>query len=95
MELLVLKTLLSTVPSISLQIHGDCLLQIVRTCYNIYLGSKNILNQMTGELSVLSLFRFHLHCPVVVLVFCAMGLAMLDVNFDEEVYLNVLAFCIW
>ncbi|PRQ21718.1 putative mon2, dimerization and cyclophilin-binding domain-containing protein [Rosa chinensis] len=64
MDLLVLKMLLSVVASISLQIHSDCLLQIVRTCYNIYLGSKNILNKTKGERSVLSLFRFHLHCPV-------------------------------
>ncbi|PRQ20160.1 putative mon2, dimerization and cyclophilin-binding domain-containing protein [Rosa chinensis] len=68
MDLLVLKKLLSVVASISLQIHDDCLLQIVRTCYNIYLGSKNILNKTKGERSVLSLFRFHLHCPVVYLL---------------------------
>ncbi|CAH8251076.1 unnamed protein product [Arabidopsis lyrata] len=42
LELLVLKTLLPAVTSISLRIHGDSLLQIVRTCYGIYLGSRNV-----------------------------------------------------
>ncbi|KAM5554931.1 brefeldin A-inhibited guanine nucleotide-exchange protein 2 [Rosa sericea] len=55
MELLVLKTLLSAVTSISLRIHGDCLLQIVRTCYDIYLGSKNIVNQTTAKASLIQM----------------------------------------
>ncbi|XP_010277401.1 PREDICTED: brefeldin A-inhibited guanine nucleotide-exchange protein 2 [Nelumbo nucifera] len=52
-ELMVLKTLLSAVTSISLRIHGDCLLQIVRTCYDIYLGSKNVVNQTTAKASLI------------------------------------------
>jgi len=51
-ELLVLKTLLSAVTSVSLRIHGDCLLQIVRTCYDVYLGSKNVVNQTTAKASL-------------------------------------------
>lgn len=51
-ELLVLKTLLSGVTSTSLRIHGDCLLQAVRTCYNVYLGSKNVVNQTTAKASL-------------------------------------------
>lgn len=54
-ELLVLKTLLSAVTSISLRIHGDCLLQIVRTCYDIYLGSKNVVNQTTAKASLIQM----------------------------------------
>ncbi|MBA0755247.1 hypothetical protein Gogos_021520 [Gossypium gossypioides] len=54
-ELLVLKTLLSAVTSISLRIHGDCLLQIVRTCYDIYLGSKNVVNQTTAKASLVQM----------------------------------------
>ncbi|XVF22695.1 hypothetical protein REPUB_Repub12eG0193100 [Reevesia pubescens] len=54
-ELLVLKTLLSAVTSISLRIHGDCLLQIVRTCYDIYLGSKNVVNQTTAKASLIQI----------------------------------------
>ncbi|KAJ6955221.1 brefeldin A-inhibited guanine nucleotide-exchange protein 2-like [Populus alba x Populus x berolinensis] len=54
-ELLVLKTLLSAVTSISLRIHGDCLLQIVRTCYDIYLGSKNVINQTTAKASLIQM----------------------------------------
>lgn len=55
MELTVLKTLLSAVTSISLRIHGDCLLQIVRTCYDIYLGSKNVVNQTTAKASLIQM----------------------------------------
>lgn len=55
MELSVLKTLLSAVTSISLRIHGDCLLQIVRTCYDIYLGSKNVVNQTTAKASLVQM----------------------------------------
>ena len=54
-ELLVLKTLLSAVTSISLRIHGDCLLLIVRSCYVIYLGSKNVVNQTTAKASLIQM----------------------------------------
>lgn len=55
LELLVLKTLLSAVTSISLRIHGDCLLQIVKTCYDIYLDSKNVVNQTTAKASLIQM----------------------------------------
>ena len=55
LELLVLKTLLSAVTSISLRIHGDCLLQIVKTCYDIYLDSKNVINQTTAKASLIQM----------------------------------------
>ncbi|CAL9240962.1 unnamed protein product [Arabidopsis halleri] len=58
LELLVLKTLLTAVTSISLRIHGDSLLQIVRTCYGIYLGSKNVVNQATAKASTLRVQLF-------------------------------------
>uniref|UniRef100_A0A1J3DME3 Brefeldin A-inhibited guanine nucleotide-exchange protein 3 n=1 Tax=Noccaea caerulescens TaxID=107243 RepID=A0A1J3DME3_NOCCA len=55
LELLVLKTLLTAVTSISLRIHGDSLLQIVRTCYGIYLGSRNAVNQATAKASLVQM----------------------------------------
>ncbi|GMH00579.1 hypothetical protein Nepgr_002418 [Nepenthes gracilis] len=55
MELLVLKTLLSAVTSTSLRIHGDCLLHVVRTCYDVYLGSKNVVNQTTAKASLIQM----------------------------------------
>jgi len=55
MELLVLKTMLSAVTSISLRIHGDSLLLIVRTCYDIYLVSKNVVNQTTAKASLIQM----------------------------------------
>ncbi|CAL9161765.1 unnamed protein product [Musa hybrid cultivar] len=55
LELLVLKTLLSAVTSTALRIHGDALLQIVRTCYDLYLGSKNPVNQTTAKASLIQM----------------------------------------
>ncbi|KAJ4895098.1 Brefeldin A-inhibited guanine nucleotide-exchange protein 3 [Raphanus sativus] len=55
LELLLLKTLLTAVTSISLRIHGDSLLQIVRTCYGIYLGSRNAVNQATAKASLVQM----------------------------------------
>ncbi|XP_047336642.1 brefeldin A-inhibited guanine nucleotide-exchange protein 2-like [Impatiens glandulifera] len=54
-ELLVLKTLLSSVTSVSLRMHGDCLLLAVRTCYDIYLGSKSEVNQTTAKASLIQM----------------------------------------
>ncbi|KAI3743894.1 hypothetical protein L1987_56961 [Smallanthus sonchifolius] len=54
-ELLVLKTILSAVTSVSLRIHGDSLLQIVRTSYDIYLGSKYVVNQTTAKASLVQM----------------------------------------
>eukprot|EP01018_Ginkgo_biloba_P032255 Gb_26513 [translate_table: standard] len=60
-ELGVLKTLLSMVTSVSMQIHGDCLLQIVRTCYNIFLGCENIVNQATAKASLIQMLAIVFH----------------------------------
>ncbi|KAL8238447.1 hypothetical protein R6Q59_015014 [Mikania micrantha] len=54
-ELLVLKTILSAVTSISVRIVGDSLLQIVRTSYDIYLDSKNAVNQTTAKASLIQM----------------------------------------
>lgn len=54
-ELLVIKALLSAVTSVSLRIHGDCLLQVVKTCYDIYLSSKNVVNQTTAKASLVQM----------------------------------------
>ncbi|KAL8142211.1 hypothetical protein V2J09_015243 [Rumex salicifolius] len=55
MELLILKTLLSAVTSMTFRIHGDCLLLIFRTCYDIYLDSKNVVNQATSKASLVQM----------------------------------------
>lgn len=49
MELAVLKTLLSAVRSTTVLITADCLNQIVKTCYNIYLGGVNGTNQICSK----------------------------------------------
>lgn len=55
LELLVLKTLLSAVTSTTLRIHGDALLHVVRTCYDLYLGSKNSVHQTTAKASLIQM----------------------------------------
>ncbi|KAJ8565444.1 hypothetical protein K7X08_008020 [Anisodus acutangulus] len=54
-ELLVIKTILSAVTSVSIRIHGDSLLLVVRTCYDIYLESKNVVNQTTAKASLVQM----------------------------------------
>lgn len=54
-ELLVLKTLLSAVTSVSLRVHGESLLKAVRTSYNIFLGSKIVVNQTTAKASLIQM----------------------------------------
>ncbi|EPS69736.1 hypothetical protein M569_05025 [Genlisea aurea] len=48
-ELSVLKVLLSAVRSPNIHIRGECLNYIVRSCYNIYLGSRNGTNQICAK----------------------------------------------
>ncbi|WJX65159.1 Protein big1 [Trifolium repens] len=48
-ELGVLRVLLSAVRSPCILIRGDCLVQIVRTCYNVYLSGVNGTNQICAK----------------------------------------------
>ncbi|KAH1211182.1 Brefeldin A-inhibited guanine nucleotide-exchange protein 1 [Glycine max] len=48
-ELGVLRVLLSAVRSPCILIRADCLIQIVRTCYNVYLGGVNGTNQICAK----------------------------------------------
>lgn len=48
-QLQIIKALLTLVTSQSCQVHGSSILLAVRTCYNIYLGSKNLVNQTTAK----------------------------------------------
>lgn len=44
-----LQALLTSVTSQHIEIHEGTVLQAVRTCYNIYLASKNLINQTTAK----------------------------------------------
>lgn len=48
-ELGVLRVLLSAVRSPCVLIRGDCLVSIVRACYNVYLGGQNGTNQICAK----------------------------------------------
>lgn len=45
----VIQALLTVVTSQHVEIHEGTLLLAVRTCYNIYLASKNLINQTTAK----------------------------------------------
>lgn len=44
-----LQAVLTAVTSPYIEIHEGTILQTVRTCYNIYLASKNLINQTTAK----------------------------------------------
>lgn len=48
-QLQIIKALLTAVTSNSCEVHEGTLLQAVRTCYNIYLASRNLINQTTAK----------------------------------------------
>ncbi|ESP03614.1 hypothetical protein LOTGIDRAFT_180087 [Lottia gigantea] len=48
-QLQIIKALLTVVTSNNCEIHEGTVLQTVRTCYNIYLASKNLVNQTTAK----------------------------------------------
>uniref|UniRef100_UPI00398F7C2F brefeldin A-inhibited guanine nucleotide-exchange protein 2-like n=1 Tax=Pristiophorus japonicus TaxID=55135 RepID=UPI00398F7C2F len=48
-QLQIIKALLTAVTSSHIEIHEGTILQTVRTCYNIYLASKNLINQTTAK----------------------------------------------
>ncbi|XP_024526680.1 brefeldin A-inhibited guanine nucleotide-exchange protein 5 isoform X3 [Selaginella moellendorffii] len=45
----VIKVLLTAVASSKFQVHGECLLSSIRTCYSIVLNSKSSVNQATAK----------------------------------------------
>ncbi|XP_074643889.1 brefeldin A-inhibited guanine nucleotide-exchange protein 1-like [Tubulanus polymorphus] len=48
-QLQIIKALLTVVTSNTCEIHEGTVLHTVRTCYNIYLASKNLINQTTAK----------------------------------------------
>ncbi|KAJ8767025.1 hypothetical protein K2173_012536 [Erythroxylum novogranatense] len=48
-ELTVLRVLLASVRSPCVLIRGECMLHIIRTCYNVYLGGVNGTNQICAK----------------------------------------------
>lgn len=60
-ELQVLKCLLTAVSSKTFRVHGKALLRVVRTCYNIFLGSKSEVNQSTAKASLTQMLTIVFH----------------------------------
>ena len=72
LELSMLRVLLSAVRSPCVLIRGECLVHIVRTCYNVYLGGLNGTNQICAK-SVLA--------QIMLVVFTRVEEDSMDVNF--------------
>jgi brefeldin A-inhibited guanine nucleotide-exchange protein len=51
-QLQIIKALLTTLTSNVVGVHGGTVLQAVRCCYNIYLASRNPINQTTAKASL-------------------------------------------
>lgn len=49
MQLQIIKALLTVVTSQHVEVHEGTILLTVRTCYNIFLASKNLINQTTAR----------------------------------------------
>lgn len=49
MQLQIIKALLTVVTSQHVEVHEGTVLLAVRTCYNIFLASKNLINQTTAR----------------------------------------------
>ena len=43
------QALLTVITANTVEVHEGTVLQAVRTCYNIYLASKNLINQTTAK----------------------------------------------
>lgn len=54
-ELLVIKTLLTSVNSVSFRLHGDSLVKAVKTCCNIHIGSKVVVNKAIAKVSLIQI----------------------------------------
>ncbi|CAI8011228.1 Brefeldin A-inhibited guanine nucleotide-exchange protein 2 [Geodia barretti] len=48
-ELQIIKALLTILTAGTVEVHGATVLQAVRSCYNIFLASRNIINQVTAK----------------------------------------------
>ncbi len=57
-QLQVLKALLTIVTAPGIRVHGNSLLQAVRTCYNVYLASRNLINQTTAKATLSQTLNF-------------------------------------
>ncbi|KAL9245303.1 hypothetical protein vseg_018969 [Gypsophila vaccaria] len=54
-ELVVIKAVLTAVSSVKVRVSGECLLRIVKTCYDVYLGSRSLVNQTTAKAALIQM----------------------------------------
>ncbi|CAM8941877.1 unnamed protein product [Rhodiola kirilowii] len=82
-EIGVLRVLLAAVRSRSVLIRGDCLIHIVRTSYNLYLGSSSGTNQICAK-AVLA--------QIMIIVFTRVEADSMDVDFRTVIVADLLEF---
>ena len=61
-QLQVLKALLTIVTSSYIRVHENSLLLSVRTCYNIFLASRNLINQTTAKATLNQMLNYVFSC---------------------------------
>ncbi|XP_015926421.1 brefeldin A-inhibited guanine nucleotide-exchange protein 1 isoform X1 [Parasteatoda tepidariorum] len=70
-QLQIIKALLTVVTSQACEVHEGSILLAVRTCYNIYLASKNLINQTTARATLTQMLnviftRMEVHAAAIV-----------------------------
>ncbi|XP_020581346.1 brefeldin A-inhibited guanine nucleotide-exchange protein 1 [Phalaenopsis equestris] len=55
LELAMLRVLVAAVRSTAVVLHGECLVQIVKSCYNVYLGSQSAVNQLCAKTALVQI----------------------------------------
>ncbi|XP_044734838.1 brefeldin A-inhibited guanine nucleotide-exchange protein 1 isoform X2 [Chrysoperla carnea] len=74
-QLQIIKALLTVVTSQHVEVHEGTVLLAVRTCYNIYLASKNLINQTTARATLTQMLN---------VIFARMENQALDASVDQQ-----------
>jgi hypothetical protein len=69
-QLQIIKALLTVITSSTCEVHEGMVLQTVRTCYNIYLASKNLINQTTAKATLTQMLNVIFSRRVASLIVC-------------------------
>ena len=78
-QLQIIKALLTVVTSQHVEVHEGTVLLAVRTCYNIFLASKNLINQTTAIATLTQMLN---------VIFTRMENQALDAEVQSEIQLN-------
>lgn len=81
LEFGMLRVLVAAVRSTTVVLRGECLVQIVKSCYNVYLGSQSAVNQMCAKTSLVQ---------ILIIVFARVEADAVDVEIKKASMADVL-----